>query len=71
MSLSDLVLGYTRAVKTDPSLSIFAGGSLFVAKVALPHEQSLAGGIFNTLTGVGLASQNFISISFRYSLTLP
>jgi len=35
---------------------IFAGGSLFVAKVALPHEQSLAGGLFNTLTQVTIYS---------------
>jgi hypothetical protein len=36
--------------------SIFAGGSLFVAEVALPHEQSLAGGLFNTLTQVTIHS---------------
>nr|GAT45298.1 MFS general substrate transporter [Mycena chlorophos] len=34
---------------------IFAGGTLFVAKVSLPHEQSLAGGIFQTLTQLGTA----------------
>ncbi|KAF8319050.1 efflux transporter [Clavulina sp. PMI_390] len=32
---------------------IFAGGSLFVAKVARHHEQSLAGGLFNTMTQIG------------------
>ncbi|KAK6977718.1 hypothetical protein R3P38DRAFT_515413 [Favolaschia claudopus] len=32
---------------------VFASGTLFVAKVALPHEQSLAGGIFQTLTQLG------------------
>lgn len=32
--------------------SIYSVGSLFVATVALPHEQSLAGGLFNTLTMV-------------------
>ncbi|CAE6451293.1 unnamed protein product [Rhizoctonia solani] len=31
---------------------MFATGSIFVAKIALPHEQSLAGGIFNTLNQV-------------------
>lgn len=31
---------------------VFAAGTLFVAKVSLPHEQSLAGGIFQTLTQV-------------------
>ncbi|KAB5592523.1 MFS-type transporter [Ceratobasidium theobromae] len=34
---------------------MFATGSLFVAKVALPHEQSLAGGIFNTVNQLGTA----------------
>ncbi|CAE6530569.1 unnamed protein product [Rhizoctonia solani] len=34
---------------------MFATGSIFVAKIALPHEQSLAGGIFNTLTQLGTA----------------
>ncbi|KLO14349.1 MFS general substrate transporter [Schizopora paradoxa] len=34
---------------------VFAAGSLFVAKVALPHEQSLAGGLFQTLTQLGTA----------------
>ncbi|KAJ7273761.1 MFS general substrate transporter [Mycena rebaudengoi] len=33
----------------------FAAGSLFVAKVSLPHEQSLAGGLFQTLTQLGTA----------------
>ncbi|KAF7327956.1 Glycoside hydrolase family 38 protein [Mycena kentingensis (nom. inval.)] len=34
---------------------VFAGGTIFVAKVCLPHEQSLAGGIFQTLTQLGTA----------------
>ncbi|KAJ7635334.1 MFS general substrate transporter [Roridomyces roridus] len=34
---------------------VFASGTLFVAKVCLPHEQSLAGGVFQTLTQVGTA----------------
>ncbi|KAJ6544599.1 MFS general substrate transporter [Mycena vulgaris] len=34
---------------------IFAAGTLFVAKVSLPHEQSLAGGLFQTLTQLGTA----------------
>ncbi|KAJ6468232.1 hypothetical protein C8R45DRAFT_792875, partial [Mycena sanguinolenta] len=34
---------------------VFASGTLFVAKVALPHEQSLAGGLFQTLTQLGTA----------------
>lgn len=31
---------------------VFAGGSLFIAKLALPHEQSLAGGLFQTMAQV-------------------
>ncbi|KDQ19284.1 hypothetical protein BOTBODRAFT_434411 [Botryobasidium botryosum FD-172 SS1] len=31
----------------------YATGSIFVAKVALPHEQSLAGGVYNTVIQVG------------------
>ncbi|CAE6516665.1 unnamed protein product [Rhizoctonia solani] len=44
---------------------MFATGSIFVAKIALPHEQSLAGGIFNTLnqlgTAFGLAIANVVN----------
>ncbi|KDQ16903.1 hypothetical protein BOTBODRAFT_30275 [Botryobasidium botryosum FD-172 SS1] len=31
----------------------YATGSLFVAKIALPHEQSFAGGVYNTVIQVG------------------
>lgn len=31
---------------------IFATGSLFIAKVSLPHEQSVAGALFQTMTQV-------------------
>ncbi|KAJ7734755.1 MFS general substrate transporter [Mycena maculata] len=34
---------------------VFAAGTMFVAKVTLPHEQSLAGGLFQTLTQLGTA----------------
>ncbi|KAJ7028424.1 MFS general substrate transporter [Mycena alexandri] len=34
---------------------VFAAGTLFVAKISLPHEQSLAGGLFQTLTQLGTA----------------
>ncbi|CAK5284758.1 unnamed protein product, partial [Mycena citricolor] len=34
---------------------VFAAGTIFVAKVSLPHEQSLAGGLFQTLTQLGTA----------------
>ncbi|CAE6415647.1 unnamed protein product [Rhizoctonia solani] len=37
------------------AISMFATGSIFVAKIALPHEQSLAGGIFNTVNQLGTA----------------
>lgn len=32
---------------------VFAGGTLFIAKVSLPHEQSLAGAVFQTMTQLG------------------
>ncbi|KAJ1307526.1 hypothetical protein OPQ81_001624 [Rhizoctonia solani] len=48
---------------------MFATGSLFVAKIALPHEQSLAGGIFNTVnqlgTAFGLAIASVVNDSVR------
>jgi hypothetical protein len=31
---------------------VFAAGTLFVAKISLPHEQSLAGALFQTMTQV-------------------
>ena len=31
---------------------VFASGTLFVAKVALPHEQSVGGALFQTMTQV-------------------
>ncbi|KAH8109878.1 MFS general substrate transporter [Phellopilus nigrolimitatus] len=34
---------------------VFACGTIFVAKVSAPHEQSLAGGLFQTLTQLGTA----------------
>ena len=34
---------------------VFSAGSLFIAKFALPHEQSLAGALFNTMTQLGTA----------------
>jgi len=34
---------------------IFACGSLFVSRVALPHEQSVAGGIFSTFAQLGIS----------------
>ncbi|KAG6844857.1 hypothetical protein H0H87_003100 [Tephrocybe sp. NHM501043] len=32
---------------------VFASGTLFIAKVSLPHEQSLAGALFQTMTQLG------------------
>jgi MFS family permease len=32
---------------------IYAAGSLYIAKISLPHEQSLAGGLFQTMTQLG------------------
>jgi len=34
---------------------VFSAGTLFIAKVSLPHEQSVAGGIFQTMTQLGTA----------------
>ncbi|CAK5271957.1 unnamed protein product [Mycena citricolor] len=34
---------------------VFAAGTLFIAKISLPHEQSLSGGIFQTLMQLGTA----------------
>ena len=31
---------------------VFSSGTLFIAKFALPHEQSVAGALFNTMTQV-------------------
>lgn len=31
---------------------IFASGTLFLAKISLPHEQSVAGALFQTMTQV-------------------
>ena len=33
---------------------VFSAGTLFIAKVALPHEQSVAGALFQTMTQVSL-----------------
>ncbi|KAH7107765.1 putative efflux transporter [Auriculariales sp. MPI-PUGE-AT-0066] len=34
---------------------VFAPGSIYVAKIALPHEQSVAGGLFQTVVQLGSA----------------
>lgn len=34
---------------------VFTAGTLFIAKYALPHEQSVAGALFNTMTQLGTA----------------
>ncbi|KAI0364249.1 efflux transporter [Pilatotrama ljubarskyi] len=49
---------------------VFATGTLFVAKVCLPHEQSVGGALFQTLTQVGTAFGLAIStIVFDSSLS--
>ncbi|KZT57349.1 MFS general substrate transporter [Calocera cornea HHB12733] len=40
---------------------IMAAGSLYVSMVALPHEQSLAGGVFNTITQIGISFATTVS----------
>ncbi|KAI0636359.1 efflux transporter [Trametes polyzona] len=48
---------------------VFAAGTLFVAKVCLPHEQSVGGALFNTLTQVGATFGTTIStIAFNTAL---
>lgn len=37
---------------------IFASGTLFIAKVSLPHEQSVGGALFSTMTQVRLTQFN-------------
>ncbi|KAF9223213.1 efflux transporter [Gyrodon lividus] len=34
---------------------VYSAGSIFVAKIALPHEQSVAGALFQTMTQIGTA----------------
>ncbi|KAH0833392.1 major facilitator superfamily domain-containing protein [Lanmaoa asiatica] len=34
---------------------VYSVGTIFVAKIVLPHEQSLAGGLFQTMTQIGTA----------------
>ena len=34
---------------------VFSSGTLFVARVCLPHEQSVGGALFQTLTQIGTA----------------
>jgi len=33
---------------------VFASGTIFIARIVEPHEQSLAGGVFNTMLQVRL-----------------
>ncbi|CAL1712621.1 unnamed protein product [Somion occarium] len=48
--------GFPAAVLTVIGADfVFAGGSLFIAKLAFPHEQSLAGGLFQTMAQLGTA----------------
>ena len=48
---------------------VFAAGTLFVAKVCLPHEQSVGGALFQTLTQLGTAFGLAIS-TVVYNATL-
>jgi hypothetical protein len=34
---------------------VFSAGTIYVARIALPEEQSVAGGLFNTMTQVRTA----------------
>jgi hypothetical protein len=44
---------------------VFAAGTLFVAKISLPHEQSLAGGIFQTLTQVNTSFLLIVALHYN------
>ena len=48
--------GFPAAILTVVGADfVFATGTLFTAKVCLPHEQSLGGALFQTLTQIGTA----------------
>ena len=48
--------GFPAAILTVVGADfVFATGTLFTAKVCLPHEQSLGGALFQTLTQLGTA----------------
>jgi hypothetical protein len=48
---------------------VFASGTLFVAKISLPHEQSLTGALFQTMTQLG-ASFGLAITTIVYNATL-
>ncbi|THV03627.1 MFS general substrate transporter [Dendrothele bispora CBS 962.96] len=48
---------------------VFAAGTLFIAKISEPDEQSLAGGLFQTLTQLGTAFGLAISTIVHSSVT--
>lgn len=48
--------GFPAAVLTVIGADfVFSAGTIYVARVALPEEQSVAGGLFNTMTQLGTA----------------
>ncbi|KAF7976799.1 hypothetical protein HWV62_5654 [Athelia sp. TMB] len=48
---------------------VFASGTIFVAKIALPHEQSLAGALFNTMTQGTTADAAQIGTAFGLTVS--
>ncbi|KAF9456825.1 major facilitator superfamily domain-containing protein [Collybia nuda] len=56
---------------------IFAAGSLFIAKISLPHEQGVAGALFQTMTqlgtavGVAVSTVVFNRVSLRQPQRIP
>lgn len=45
---------------------VYASGTIFIAKVALPHEQSVAGALFQTMTQVTNSGSYFLSQPIIY-----
>ena len=43
---------------------VFASGTLFVAAIVHPHEQSLAGALFQTMAGVSVSILDYGSMIY-------
>jgi hypothetical protein len=50
---------------------VFSSGTLFVAKVVAEHEQSVAGGLFQTMTQLGTSLGLALTALLFDSVTLP
>ena len=45
---------------------VFAAGTLFIARISRPHEQSVSGGLFQTMIQVRSASYDPLSYPYKY-----